>query len=67
MLDGDCQKKAICELYRDETGVLGGFSARARTGLDLMDALAYVALPDMVVNTVDELKVKYRNELVLAA
>ena len=67
MLDGDCQKKAICELYRDETGVLGGFSARARIGLDLMDALAYVALPDMVINTVDELQVKFINKHVLAA
>merc|ERR1711956_29599 len=53
MSDVDCTKKAICEIYQNsqELGTLG---KRAMHGLDMMESLSYMSLPDEFFNILDE-------------
>ena len=60
MSDLSCQKRLVCELYR-EAGDLGELGRRGVHGLDLVfaagDISTYVTVPVPVVNALDELKV----------
>jgi len=50
--DADCQKRMICEAYKNRRE-LGELGRRARHAVDLADAYASLA-PDMLANALDE-------------
>jgi len=51
--DVDCTKKAICEIYQNSQE-LGQLGQRAMHGLDMMESLSYMSLPDEFFNILDE-------------
>merc|ERR1712203_276516 len=51
--DVDCTKKAICEIYQNSQE-LGQLGERAMHGLDMMESLSYMSLPDEFFNILDE-------------
>ena len=54
----ECQKKAICEIYQDESNELGEFGRRAKHSLDFVDSVQYLNVPDEVLNLADEYAVR---------
>ena len=54
----DCQKKAVCEIYRN-SAQLGEISQRAQHSLDMLESFSLMALPDDFINLVDEFMVRY--------
>ena len=56
MSDVDCTKKAICEIYQNSQE-LGQLGERAMHGLDMMESLSYMSLPDEFFNILDEFMV----------
>ena len=56
MGDVDCTKKAICEIYQNSQE-LGPLGKRAMHGLDMMESLSYMSLPDEFFNILDEFMV----------
>ena len=56
MSDVDCTKKAICEIYQNSQE-LGPLGKRAMHGLDMMESLSYMSLPDEFFNILDEFMV----------
>ena len=58
LTDLDCQKRAICEVYRYPQE-LGEVSKRAKHSLNLIDEAAkYLSLTDELLNLVDEYAVR---------
>ena len=56
--DMECQRKAICEIYQDESNEFGEFGRRAKHSLDFVDSVQYLNVPDEVLNLADEYAVR---------
>ena len=54
--DIDCQRQAICEVYKN-SAELGEISKRAKHSLDSLESLSQVSLPDSFMNVIDEFHV----------
>ena len=54
--DMECQKRAICEVYRNSYE-LGAVSERARHSLDYLDTVSLFNLPDEFLTILDEFMV----------
>ena len=55
----DCQKNAICQVYQNALE-LGEIGSRAQRSLDILDTLSVLAMPDELMNIVDEFTVSSR-------
>lgn len=58
--DVDCQKRAICEIYRN-SAELGEISTRAQHSLNFLESFSLMSLPDEFMNIVDEFMVIFLN------
>ena len=62
LLDEECQKKVICELYsKAEESTLGELGERGRHGLDLLEYAPYFSIPEGIRVTVEEFQVSHRH------
>ena len=57
----DCQKNAICQVYQNALE-LGEIGSRAQRSLDILDTLSVLAMPDELMNIVDEFTVSSRRQ-----